>query len=721
MLNQSSQKLHQNSSNLYISIFDENGKLQTQRLLRLKKGIGSGSIKVDSTFINKNYFIKASTKWMKNFNEDNSYVQRIKIIDNLSSISQTTTKNNIDFQILPEGGHFLADAINSVGIVVKDSNNKGIKIASGKITDSQNKIIGNFSTNHLGYGKSVFSIKKNEEYTLEITLDDGSTVSKKVNDVKQTGILLSVNNQNGRFTKVKLTSNQATVDKLHGKIYKTLIHNTNSYRKNLLEISNTKKEYAFVIENELLQPGTNIITLFNENNMPVAERVFFTYNKSLFTDVNLNHTITENDSISVSIFKKDVKDSTNLYLSASILPLKTKSYKPKNSIYSKFLITPYIKGDVANPSYYFENCNRRKLFELDLLLLTQGWSKYDWNNIYGNPPKEIHSFERGITVKGTLNSYDKKKHENIFLSSKRNNVYLPSIIDNGKFSFENVFLNDSTDIQLFLSSKRKTSKIKGVVQFFPKSFSEITPKISLNEYTDKNVDANLKFDKFIFDESNLLDEIEVKVKRTFNNTPTFTRGIISDKIKVDDFDTSLKNINILTFLRQQGFRIRKTSTGYTIESNRDNILEDIITRVYLDDAIIYGQVNQNLDLIEFNWVKDFEEIFISKAFGGEIFLYTKKTFKGNTNNKRYSSYKVPFGFMTEKKYYQPLYASTQNKIFYNYGAIHWEPNIIIDKNKPASYKFNPLDQEKVKIYIEGINDKGQLLSKEIILDLKSLN
>ena len=71
VIEQNSNKLHPTSSNLYVSVFDESGQQKEQHLIQIKNGIGYGSIPIDSTFTQNNYYIKASTNWMKNFSEDN--------------------------------------------------------------------------------------------------------------------------------------------------------------------------------------------------------------------------------------------------------------------------------------------------------------------------------------------------------------------------------------------------------------------------------------------------------------------------------------------------------------------------------------------------------------------------------------------------------------------------------------------------------------------------
>ena len=136
---QNSRKLHTTTSNLYVSIFNNNGTLKDQQLIHIKNGLGHGSILLDSTYTEQYYHIKASTRWMKNFNEDNAFYQKIKIIsknDKKYSVVQNE-KDAFEYKLFPEGGHLIANAINSIGILIKDKNNKGLKIEKGIIRDQR--------------------------------------------------------------------------------------------------------------------------------------------------------------------------------------------------------------------------------------------------------------------------------------------------------------------------------------------------------------------------------------------------------------------------------------------------------------------------------------------------------------------------------------------------------------------------------------------------------
>ena len=42
-------------------------------------------------------------------------------------------------------------------------------------------------------------------------------------------------------------------------------------------------------------------------------------------------------------------------------------------------LSEQIRGDIFNPTYYFDERNADRLQALDLLLMTQGWRRYVWD------------------------------------------------------------------------------------------------------------------------------------------------------------------------------------------------------------------------------------------------------------------------------------------------------------------------------------------------------
>jgi len=171
VLNTKTKKTHKLTSNLHCAIYDETGLLKKHKMLNVNNGIASGSFMIDSTFTNQKYFIKASTNYMKNFVEDESFLQEINIIDNFNTVKENThvEEKGYDLQIFPEGGHILANAINTLSIVLKDNNDEIPAIKEAKIVDNLGKLIENISINRFGNSKVTTFIEHRKEYTVEMT------------------------------------------------------------------------------------------------------------------------------------------------------------------------------------------------------------------------------------------------------------------------------------------------------------------------------------------------------------------------------------------------------------------------------------------------------------------------------------------------------------------------------------------------------------------------
>ena len=228
ILEPNSKKPHPNTSNLYVTIFDGNGTIVKQELIKITKGFGAGNILIDSSFTHQNYFVKAHTNWMRNFKEDQSFVQQIKVVDNKEDNIAIDGKTSYDFQVFPEGGHLLEDTKNTLGFLIKNSDNYGIQV-TGVIKNKLGKVVREFSTNKFGLGKADLLYEVEESYIAELTLNDGTILSKKLPPALKNGVALSVDNQNKFFISINLNTNEASLKNLAEKTYRIFIHNTSSF------------------------------------------------------------------------------------------------------------------------------------------------------------------------------------------------------------------------------------------------------------------------------------------------------------------------------------------------------------------------------------------------------------------------------------------------------------------------------------------------------------
>ncbi|MGK0413583.1 MAG: hypothetical protein ACJA1B_001791 [Polaribacter sp.] len=700
ILEQNSKKPHPTTSNLYVSIFNDKGELKDQQLIHITEGKGAGSIYLDSTYTKETYYLKASTNWMKNFKEDNSYTQEIKLLSNKrKTIIKTNTEDAFfDFQVLPESGYFLEDIINTAGVLIKDKNGKGQKIIKGILKEiDSDRVIGDFSTNNFGLGKFSFLHQKNRRYILEATLDNGSVINEILPIAEKKGITMQVDNQNTKFLEITLIANKETFTGLKNLDFKIWIHNTNTYYKNTISINKDELAKTLFIKNSKLSKGVNIITVFDQDNNPLLERLIYNHTADLFFEPKITSKTISQDSISTTISNPTNK---KIYVSASFLPTNTNAYKPDNNIISNFLLKPFIKGSIQNAAYYFENINRRKLNDLDLLLLTQGWSKYSWSNIFNKPPTINFDFENGIDVKVNLNKRLGKK-EKILIYSVENNL-IREILPNQKTdTIKNSFITKNSEIQFSLKNNIRYLEVVPILSF---SNGKILETINLD--TLKNRDVIFKQKEVLSSDytklingTEVLNEIIIIGEKKYKNE---TRGKATAFKKLNFKNMAFNQNSLVDFITPIYARYIRTLSP--------------LNTFYLNNENITGKLYALID-IEMEEVREIRlgTCIIGRCREMHIYTYSLKEF--SKVQVKSTKIKLDVGFQKNKEYYQPKYSLIIKETYEKYGAIYWKSNITIKPNSTTEIRIPKKYQDKIRVFIEGISESGKMISNENVIGL----
>jgi len=205
------------TTNIYLGVYDQTGKQIDKKMFLAKEGVAIGNIAVDSTFKSGNYYLKSSTNWMKNFREDDSYTQEIKIINPNSSetISKKITAKEYDIQFLPEGGYLLADVKNTVGIKAINDQGKGT-LAKGTIFNSKGEIVSDFKTSVFGIGKFSFTPTSGETYTAKIKLSNYKELEQKLPESEEVGMSMTINNMKTSQVVIELKLNPQSLKVFKG-------------------------------------------------------------------------------------------------------------------------------------------------------------------------------------------------------------------------------------------------------------------------------------------------------------------------------------------------------------------------------------------------------------------------------------------------------------------------------------------------------------------------
>jgi hypothetical protein len=117
--------LAENTTNIQLVIYDSQRQIIQKQLLFASKGTFAGGIHLNDKFKAGKYYFHFFTNWMRNFIEDDSFLQTIEIIDKKETYNFDSDEPNwktAEITLFPEGGSIINDMNNTVGIKITDCN-----------------------------------------------------------------------------------------------------------------------------------------------------------------------------------------------------------------------------------------------------------------------------------------------------------------------------------------------------------------------------------------------------------------------------------------------------------------------------------------------------------------------------------------------------------------------------------------------------------------------
>ncbi|MFK7781434.1 hypothetical protein [Psychroserpens sp.] len=721
-------ELSTNTSNLYCQILDENDIVKSEKFLMVNQGLSRGDFMIDSTFSSGEYKLKAYTNWSRNFSHEHNYfLETFSVInpdDKLDDKSESISKD-LDIQVLPESGHLLSETLNVVGVIVKNQLGLGISNLDLNILNTNGDILSSVKLNQFGMGKFLLNPSKGDVYKIEYLYDD-KTLTYTIPKAEDLGVILSLKEtkaQNG--IALALKTNDKGLELFGNRNYKLVIHNGSNASEATMSF-NGSKESVTTIDSKYLYPGVNIFTLFDDQDRPIAERLYFHYNGLPFDlKSEINTTVTINDSIDVklSIPSVDIQKLQNL--SVSVLPTETKSYEHHQNIISAIYLQPYLKSAVEQASYYFTDISDKKKYELDNLLLTQGWSAYDWTKIFNSPPEPIYDFEVGVNYIINVNN---SKSKNLLIYPNVNSKSELLTLDENQKSFEKRGFFPLDDEKLRIGEINSNSGLRPsnvVLQFSPSKIETFDTKYKPQSVLTANQYAINDVGDFKFGDIEVLDEVKLLVKKEYTRIEKLKNRSLGT---ITDFgEAERRNYRTFgQFISARGFNVDETpqvdpitneySTFRIFAYVRSSVNASNEPIIYLDDTFLV-----DLNILNNFSLKTVDYIEVNKGGIGEglkggagvIRIYTdpNKRFEFEPQ-KVFTEYKIPLTFEAPKRFYIPKYKSTESKFFREYGTIDWLPNANVDANGDISLKVLNTNSN-MTLFIEGVVNDNVLVSKQI--------
>ena len=615
------------------------------------------------------------------------------------------------------------DVQNTIGVVIKDVNGFGIPNVSGIVTDNTGTEISNFKTNTYGITKFSLIPQKDIQYNVKLNTENQDEFSIAPADAN--GITMNLTDLENRVALVFRTNNN-TLNSIANKTFKLALSNGKELK--VIDVNfDDKPEVARLINYSDLYSGINIITLFDDKDRPLLERLFFKHEGIKTFQIGQEIVRKQEDSliIKIPILSADATALNNF--SVSVLPASTKSYNSHHDIVSYNYLQPYLKGYVENAKYYFNNVDRKKRAELDNLLLTQGWSSYEWNDIFNASPKANYAFENGISLKANIRN--KKTNSFIIYPLKNSSSLTVEIYDN-EDSFDVKGLRPYEDESIIIGALEKRNRVSrpGVyAQFSPTTIPSLGlsyDALGINNYSATLYSVEEPLLDNSWKEIEELDEVFLTAKKDEERMEKI-RDKLSGQV---DFLTDVQRDGFTTFgnyIASKGFTVYENGVTLVIQNTRRTNLNQANSSpiIYLDGQLLNDTgilVNLDMSIVDYVQVDRQGLGEGVRGAGGVIKIFTNPQLR----TKRYTTtaevgqpVKPPLAFATPKKFYAPVYTYYRSDFFQNYGVIDWYPDLKLNDNGQLVLKVKDTSNDEFRLFIEGVGNNGTFLVQDKVITI----
>lgn len=423
----------------YVEILDSLQNSVLQAKISIQKGFGNGSFILPASLNSGNYKIRAYTNWMKNFSPEFYFEEFISIINYGKSLPNNVFEKSFtpDIQFFPEGGNLVENLSSKVAFKITAADKMVLQF-NGCIIDQNNDTIVRFQPYREGTGEFNFTPQSGKKYRSVLVINNRK-FSRDLPEILRSGYVMSVSNNNAQQLQIRVNHTTNLPDKVY-----LLIH-TRQVIKVAQSSDFNSKQLVFNVNKDLLGDGISHITIFDKDKRPVAERLFYKYPQN---KLNIQASLSakqqeKRKKVEIEIASTDPGGKV-LPANLSIAVYRQDSLPVFNhhQLLTYLWLSSDLKGRIENADQYLSSESPANNKALDLLMLTQGWRRFTWEQILDNKPPSfsfIPEFEGHIINSKVVHKQTGQAAAGLstFLSipGKRIQLYQGKSDGHGKISF----------------------------------------------------------------------------------------------------------------------------------------------------------------------------------------------------------------------------------------------------------------------------------------------
>lgn len=649
----------------------------------------------------------------------------------------------LDVAFFPEGGHLVIGVESRIAFKATDEEGRGINI--DKITIEGKPIA--VSPQHLGMGYFMYTPR--EKKTKSSILYNGKTHSFALPQAEPYGYAIKANQEADDTLRIAISTSFPDTTKLLGM---TLMHAGKVAYVDTLTMHKTTQSKA--IATSELPTGTYQFTLFDAEGTIWATRMLFINNGMKQSPITIRQNKAHYKPFEKVKMRIETTNKEKQHLSLAVRDAADYGTGYDDDIRTYMLLSSELKGYIEHPRYYFETDDEEHRDDLDLLMMVQGWSRYNIERMQQPiAPADIHYTEeslvlegralhprkdepmQGVEVRIKLHSPDRQLVQDIKATSDEHGYWGVNLQD-----FEGEW---DLNIQTYKDDKPVVARLRLERSSAPEVLAYPLAALPLQHRMDTSdiaIGESVKEIQKLPESSILLDNVEVEGRRRYVDFCTFQaynvekdKELIIDKgeytnmvadylsskgYTITHWGAGSDSLSYLTQCTINGYRTlwhvlsgtrKLTRTSYTpgYEIDIQNVKSVMIydsPHSYMGNPCVYDVLSPS----EIEGVQKPNLSFPSGLYVVEIHLYPKlqspiSWFK----NTRQTTFE---GYSSKIEYYTPQYPNGPIQGDADYRrTLYWNPEVKVSNGRAEVEFYNNSYTKSLHISAEGITRNGEFI------------
>lgn len=439
---------------LYAELWNHDGYMVERKLVEMRDGRGSGFFELPDTLYSGYFELRAYTRWQLNwgqtehphnkFSEDwfynkqmakeyfqdyeklysrvfpvydkpkteGEYVRDMTLRPLRRYFKKDEKPQKLLLSLFPEGGNAVQglpcrmafEAAMEDGEVKDGTLAVLVKGDTIGIQNNSGESVFEVKTENRGRGSFTFTPETGKTYVAQFIADDGTTVKQEIKNIEREGVSLSITPQGDEW-QIDVRRN---IDRPLGM---TIMHE--GVVQHFFELTNN----TYRVKDLQLPAGIQQVTVFDEDGRVWADRLFFVTKPELTEPTlrisGLKDQYEPFEEISFDV-KTDISSVLPHHISLSVRDAVQQDVTfDSGNIMTEMLLSSELKGFIPEPDWFFEKDDEQHHRALDLLMMTQGWRRFSWQDM-ALPGWEItHPAEQSPMVTGSVNKYEIDLYEKV--------------------------------------------------------------------------------------------------------------------------------------------------------------------------------------------------------------------------------------------------------------------------------------------------------------------